>query len=86
MEGWVAPHELLKFWEQPVETWTASDVELLFSSFFRADQEKPKATWGQAGEYQTSHFCGLQYRYSIFAVKCHFDPLITKSSCGNHAV
>ena len=80
MEGWVAPHDLPKFWEQPVETLT--DVELLFSTFCRADQERPKGTWGQVWGYPTCYFCGLQYRYSSFAVECHFDPLITKSSCG----
>jgi hypothetical protein len=80
MEGWVFPEDHPKFWEDPVAD--LSDTDLYFSTFCAADQARQKVTWGQTGGYPTCFFCGQQYRYSVFAVECHFDHTLNKKTCG----
>ena len=80
MEGWVFPEDHPKFHSSPVAD--LSDTDLYFSTFCAADQARQKVTWGQTGGYPTCFFCGQQYRYSVFAVECHFDHTLNKKSCG----
>ena len=77
---WIPPEELPEGWADDVKEMT---LEQLHRSVFCAeDQRRERGSWRVKGTYPRCHFCGLQYRFSAFAVECHFDRDLKKENCG----
>jgi hypothetical protein len=78
---WVPPEEKPEGWEDDVKNMTLEQI--YWSVFCAEDQRRPKKTWRETGKYPTCYFCGMKYRYTAFAVECHFDRGLKKETCGS---